>query len=197
MRQTFEQLKEKVLSLPNSEGEYHRIIEEIELFEKRGWNDYISFAINLLREYEEKIKYFFPSLSVMDSLFVRKVLHPQYDYEKFLTKQYSKDILFNDALRLGIDIVYADPEELVYLNELAGHIAEEYLKRSRLCARAKGKPSKTQVGKYDKIVCAVSNRRVPTNDFQIIFNEEKDGPREEIDILSNYLLIYVTSNVGI
>ena len=198
MRQTFKQIKERVLTLPtNSHQEYQRINEELELFEKRGWNDYIAFSINLLREFEDKIKFFFPSLSVMDSLFVRKALHPKDDFDKFVTKQHSKDILFNDALRLGIDIVYADPEELTYLTKIAGDITEEYLKRSRLCARAKGKPSKTQVGKYDKIVCAVSRKRVPTNDFEIIFNEEKDGPREEIDVLNKYFLIYVTSQVGI
>ena len=197
MRQTFKQIKERVLALPNSNEEYQRINEELELFEKRGWNDYIAFAINLIKEMEDKLKFFFTSLSIMDSLFVNKALHPEYDYEKFIKKQHSKDILFNDALRLGIDIVYADPEELIYLTKLASFISEEYLKRSRLCARAKGKPSKTKVGKYDRIVCAVSHKRVPTNDFQIIFNEEKDGPRKEINVLNKYFLIYVTSKVGI
>ncbi len=197
MKQTFEQIKETVLHLPNSKEEYDRLLEELELFEAKGWNDYVAFAINLLREMEEKVKFFFPSLSVMDSLFVRKALHPQYKYDDFVNEQHSKEMLFNDALRLGIDIVYADKEELMYLTKLASFISEEFLKRCHLCARAKGIPSKTQVGKFEKIVCAVSDKRVPTNEFEIIFNEQKDGPREEIDVLNNYLLIYVENHIGI
>ena len=197
MKQTFEQIKERVLTLPNSKEELDRINEELELFEERGWNQYVAFAVNLIQELDEKVKFYFPSLSVMDSLFINKAVRPEYNYDKLLSKQHSKDILFNDALRLGIDIVYADPEELLYLTKLASFISEEYLKRFRLCARAKGIPSKRLVGKYDKIVCAVSPRRVPNNDFEIIFNEKRDGPREEINVLNNYLLIYVTSKVGI
>jgi len=197
MKQTFEQIKERVLSLPNSKEELERINEELELFEAKGWNTYIAFAINFLKEIEEKVKFFFPNLSVMDSLFVNKALHPNYNYDKFLSKKHSKDILFNDALRLSIDIVYADNEERLYLNRLTAFIFKEYLARYHLYSRAKGVPDKYKVGVFNKIVCAISPSKVPNDDFSVVFNEQRDGPREEINILNKYFLVYITSKVGI
>ena len=70
----------------------------------------------------DKVRFYFPSLSAMDSLFANKAIHPDYNHEKLLSKTYSKDVLFNDALRLGIDIVYADQDELNYLYKISAII---------------------------------------------------------------------------
>lgn len=117
MLRTFDEIKDEVFALANSDAEVERIVEELELFEERGWNQYVAFVINFLREMDDKVKFFFPSLSVMDSLFVNKAIRPEGNYDKFLSKKHSKDILFNDALRLGIDVVYADPQELAYFGQ--------------------------------------------------------------------------------
>ena len=58
MKQTFEQIKERVLTLPNSKEELDRINEELELFEERGWNNYVAFAVNLIQELDEKVKFY-------------------------------------------------------------------------------------------------------------------------------------------
>ncbi len=197
MIRTFEEIRDEVYNLPNTDEELLRLDEELELFEERGWNQYIAFAVNYLREMNEKVKFFFPSLSVMDSLFVNKAIHPDYNYDKLLSKQYSKGVLFNDALRLGVDIVYADPNELGYLNQLAALIFREFLRMSHLHADARAIPDKDKVGFAGKLVSAISPNFIPKEDMDVIVNEKSDGPRDEINILSKYLIVYVTCKVGI
>ncbi len=197
MMKTFDQIKDEVFALANSDAEVDRLVEELDLFEERGWNQYIAFAINFLREMNDKVKFFFPSLSVMDSLFVNKAINPEGNYEKLLSKSHSKDILFNDALRLGIDVVYADPQELAYLGRLSMLIAKEFITRFRLPSKAKGIMSKESEGVTSNILCAISTSNIPEDDFNIVYNEKKDGPREEINTLRKYLIFHFKTKVGI
>lgn len=197
MMKTFDQIKDEVFALANSDAEVDRLVEELDLFEERGWNQYIAFAINFLREMNEKVKFFFPSLSVMDSLFVNKAINPEGNYEKLLSKKHSKDILFNDALRLGIDVVYADPQELAYLGRLSMLIAKEFITRFRLSSKAKGIMSKESDGVTSNVLCAISTSNIPEDDFNIVYSEKKDGPREEINTLRKYLIFHFKTKVGI
>ena len=197
MMKTFDQIKDEVFALANSDAEVDRLVEELDLFEERGWNQYIAFAINYLREMNDKVKFFFPSLSVMDSLFVNKAINPEGNYEKLLSKKHSKDILFNDALRLGIDVVYADPQELAYLGRLSMLIAKEFITRFRLPSKAKGIMSKESEGVTSNVLCAISTSNIPEDDFNIVYNEKKDGPREEINTLRKYLIFHFKTKVGI
>ena len=197
MMKTFDQIKDEVFALANSDAEVDRLVEELDLFEERGWNQYIAFAINYLREMNDKVKFFFPSLSVMDSLFVNKAINPEGNYEKLLSKKHSKDILFNDALRLGIDVVYADPQELAYLGRLSMLIAKEFITRFRLPSKAKGIMSKESEGVTSNVLCAISTNSIPEEDFDIVYNEKKDGPREEINTLRKYLIFHFKTKVGI
>ena len=197
MMKTFDQIKDEVFALANSDAEVDRLVEELDLFEERGWNQYIAFAINYLREMNDKVKFFFPSLSVMDSLFVNKAIYPEGNYEKLLSKKHSKDILFNDALRLGIDVVYADPQELAYLGRLSMLIAKEFITRFRLPSKAKGIMSKESEGVTSNVLCAISTSNIPEDDFNIVYNEKKDGPREEINTLRKYLIFHFKTKVGI
>ncbi len=197
MMKTFDQIKDEVFALANSDAEVDRLVEELDLFEERGWNQYIAFTINYLREMNDKVKFFFPSLSVMDSLFVNKAINPEGNYEKLLSKKHSKDILFNDALRLGIDVVYADPQELAYLGRLSMLIAKEFITRFRLPSKAKGIMSKESEGVTSNVLCAISTSNIPEEDFDIVYNEKKDGPREEINTLRKYLIFHFKTKVGI
>lgn len=197
MMKTFDQIKDEVFALTNSDAEVDRLVEELNLFEERGWNQYIAFAINYLREMNDKVKFFFPSLSVMDSLFVNKAINPEGNYEKLLSKKHSKDILFNDALRLGIDVVYADPQELAYLGRLSMLIAKEFITRFRLPSKAKGIMSKKSEDVTSNVLCAISTSNIPEDDFNIVYSEKKDGPREEINTLRKYLIFHFKTKVGI
>ena len=197
MLKTFDEIKDEVFALANTDEEIDRLYEELDLFEERGWNNYVAFTVNYLKEMTDKVRLFFPYLSAMDSLFINKALYPNQNFDYLLNKKHSKDILFNDAFRLGVRIVCADPIELNYLNHLSAVIFEEFLKMSRLYSFARGVPDKEKVGLFDHLVCAISSNRVPKDDFEVIFNEEKDGPRDEINVLSKYLIVYVSCKVGI
>ena len=100
MVKTFEQIKRRVLSLNNSPEELERINEELDLFNKRGWNEYIALAINIINEVEDKVKLCFTGLSILDSLFVLKATREdKYIPHNFVNKKRPKEILFNDAFR--------------------------------------------------------------------------------------------------
>ena len=195
MVRTYQQIVKDVFTMPNTDEEVQRLLEELELFEQRGWQDYIAFAINVITEVDEKVRFCFTRLSVKDSLFVLKAIGDKYIPENFVNKKHAKEILFNDALRLGIDIVYADNKELTYLYRLTNFIITEYAKRSKLPARTRPFYKR---GKFDRRIFVISkNKNVPIEDLNIISIEKSDGPREEVKILHKYLLVYVTVHQGI
>lgn len=190
---TFNEIKDEVLSSKLTKAEIQRIDEELVLFEDRGWNDFIAFSINLIQELDDKFHFCFPHLSVMDSLFVRKALYPNDDYAWFLRKQRPRDILFVDALRLGIEIIEGDPKSLAYLSELNAFIVTNYARFCNMKYRGRVLERKPAHG---RMVLAMHPNYVPSADFNVIANERKDGPREEIDILRRYLIVDITYRVG-
>ena len=195
MVRTFEQIVKDVFSLPNTDEEVERLLDELELIEKRDWRDYITLAVNIITEVDEKVKFCFTGFSVKDSLFVLKAIGDKYIPKNFVKKKHPKDILFHDALRLNIEIVYAENKELTYLYRLTNFIIGEYCKRSRLYLRTRPFYKR---GQFDKRIYVVSKKRnVPDEDLHVISNERSDGPREEIDILHKYFLIYVSCKLGI
>ena len=193
MLKTFEQIKREVLALPLNEDEICRISTEIALFNDRGWNDYIALAINIINEIEEKVRFCFTGLSVLDSLFVLKATN-RYIPDNFVKKERPFDILFNDALRLSIEVVYADQKELAYLCRLTHFIVTMLSSMSKFHTRQKVSFKRNQ---DSKCTIAVSKKKVPDEDMRIIANEKNDGPREEIDTLHKYFLIYLSCHQGI
>ena len=194
MVRTFDQIKKDVLAMPLNEEEICRIVTEISLFIDRGWQDYIALAVNILNEVEEKVKFCFTGLSLLDSLFVLKATN-RYVPDNFVKKDRPFNILFNDALRLSIEVVYASREELIYLSRLTHFIVTELATLNRFHTRQKVafKPGH----EYRDCLIAVSKKRVPEEDFRIIVNETSDGPREEINTLHKYFLVYLSCHQGI
>lgn len=194
MVKTFEQIKREVLAMPLNEDEMARIATEICLFKDRGWEDYIALAVNILNEVEEKVKFCFTGLSVMDSLFILKATNRSVP-ENFANKERPFQILFNDALRLSIEVVYASRRELIYLSHLTHFIVTELSAMNRFHTRQKVAFRRNRESR--DCLIAVSKKAVPDKDFNIIVNETSDGPREEIETLHKYFLIYLSCHQGI
>lgn len=196
MVRTFEQIKKDVYALPLTCDERFRIEEELDLFEIRGWNDYIALAINLIVEIEEKVVFCFTGFSVLDSLFVLKATG-KYVPDNFVNKKHARDILFNDALRLKIEVVYAYEKELVYYCRLANFIITEYLKMKPIFKSFAKTLKNTKDTSKRLFVIANSRVKVSKEDLNIIEKEKSDGPREEINVLNKYFMIYLTGHLGI
>ena len=194
MFKTFEEIKNDVLKMPMNEDEMARIATEVCLFIDRGWEDYIALAINILNEVEEKVKFCFTGLSVLDSLFVLKATHKHVP-ENFANKDRPFQILFNDALRLSIEVVYASRKELFYLNHLTHFIVTDLASMNRFHTRQKVAFKRGH--EFRDCTIAISKKPVPDKDFNIIVNETSDGPREEIKTLHKYFLIYLSCHQGI
>ena len=195
MVRTFEQIEREVLALPLTYEEKIRIGEELDLFEERGWNDYVALAINIISEVEEKVRFCFTGFSALDSLFVLKATN-KYIPENFVNKKHAKDILFNDAFRLNIEVVYAYKKELNYYTKLAYFIISEM---TRMNPGLKFYTKTVDKSEKKKRIFAVakSNMRATAEDLKVIEFEKRDGPREEINVLNKYFLIYLSSHQGI
>lgn len=194
MVKTYNEIKRDVLAMPLNEDEICRISIEIALFHERGWEDYIALAINILNEVEGKVKFCFTGLSALDSLFVLKATN-KYIPDNFVKKERPFNILFNDALRLSIEVVYANRKELIYLSRLTHFIVTNLCAMSGFHTRQKVTFKRGHEHGYCKI--AVSKNAVSDKDFRIIANETSDGPREEIDTLHKYFLLNLSCHQGI
>lgn len=196
MVRTFEQIKKDVLALSLTYDEKIRIGEELDLFEERGWNDYVALAINIIDEVEEKVKFCFTGFSALDSLFVLKATG-KYIPDNFINKEHAKDILFNDAFRLKIEVVYAYRKELSYYYRLTNFIVSELVRMNpNLKHYSKTFSSKIESSKRIFAITKNNTKTTP-EDLRIIENEKRDGPREEINVLSKYFLVYLSSHQGI
>lgn len=194
MVKTFNEIKNDVLTMPLNDDEKARIATEICLFIDRGWEDYIALAVNILNEVEVKVRFCFTGLSVLDSLFVLKATN-KYVPNNFADKERPFQILFNDALRLSIEVVYANRKELIYLSRLTHFIVTQLAMMSKFHTRQKVYFKRGQ--EHGNCTIAVSKHAVPDKDFRIIVNETSDGPREEITTLHKYFLIYLSCHQGI
>lgn len=105
---TYEEIRDYIKSKAN-EKELIRINEEDELFQKRDWCQYIRFVVEVNNEIKNKNTYCDEWLSAMDSYFIFKACNPNLVNEDLLNDENAKCILFNDALRLRINII--DPND--------------------------------------------------------------------------------------
>ena len=115
---SYEEMLNYVLSISNEE-EKARIMEEDDLFEKRGWKKYI-LAIG--KYFPDGMQYpwdFFGG-SVRDSYLLYKVSFPNKVNTTLLTNEEAKNILFNDALRLKIKYINVDTLSRGILEEFQG-----------------------------------------------------------------------------
>lgn len=170
-------LKEEVISICDKE-ELERVKQEFKLFEQRKWENYILFSIRLLSRIDE-----FLGGSIRDSYVVRKYLKKSKD-ESWLRHQNSKEILFNDALRLNIEII-----------RVVSHFEKEFLKVNDLFESTINEFNfyrKETLTKSNSEILILSDKKISNELLNVILNEKKNSTDEEIELLRSVLIINIT-----
>ena len=183
---SYEEMLNYVLSISN-EKEKARIKEEDELFEQRGWKNFILVIGNCFSE-DRQFDWNAYSGSARDSYLLYKVSFPDKINNTLLIRKRAKEILFNDALRVNIKHVFI----------------ESYLIKKREEFHRKLDSMSSELGlKYKRILIQnneeriiVSNTDIPTEDFDLINNEKKDSNEEEKIVLRKYLIINFLQCIG-
>ena len=184
---SYEEMLNYVLSISNEE-EKARIMEEDDLFEKRGWKKYI-FAIGKHFSEERRFPSDFFGGSARDSYLLYKVSFPDTVNTTLLTNEEAKSILFNDALRVRIKDVFI---ESVLIKKL-----ENYHRKLESMSSELGLKYKKRLiqDKEERII--VSNTDIPTEVFDLINNEKKESNEEENKVLRKYLIINISQYIGL
>ena len=190
---TAKELYDKVFGIiyrhDNNKEEYDRVFEEINLIGSRGWEPFILLLLEVLTK-----KRSWPielSGSAMDSYLLYLADGENNGCKNIdkLNNQKSRDIFFNDALRLNLNIVCAfqdilDTETLNLLNDI-NSIAESL---------------NLTVHKMDEtgLWLAISKTgEIPDKDVEMIKNEKAESSPKEAEILRKYLLIKIGKWKGI
>ena len=190
---TAKELYDKVFGIiyrhDNNKEEYDRVFEEINLIGSRGWEPFILLLLEVLTK-----KRSWPielSGSAMDSYLLYLADGENNGCKNIdkLNNQKSRDIFFNDALRLNLNIVCAfqdilDTETLNLLNDI-NSIAESL---------------NLTVHKMDEtgLWLAISKTgEIPDKDVEMIKNEKAESSPKEAEILRKYLLIKIRKWKGI
>lgn len=190
---TAKELYDKVFGIinrhDNNKDEYDRVFEEINLIGSRGWEPFILLLSEVLTK-----KRSWPidlSGSDMDSYLLYLADGENNGCKNIdkLNNQKSRDIFFNDALRLNLNIVCAfqdilDTETLNLVNDI-NSIAESL---------------NLTVHKMDEtgLWLAISKTgEIPDKDVEMIKNEKAESSPKEAEILRKYLLIKIGKWKGI
>ena len=176
---SYEEMLNYVLSI-STEEEKARIMEEDDLFEKRGWKKYI-FAIGKYFSEERQFPSDFFGGSARDSYLLYKVSFPNKVNSTLLNDKEAKSILFNDALRVRI--------KYIKVMSWSKGILEEFQRKLDSMSSELGLKYKEKLIQNNEERIIVSSTDIPTEDFDLINNEKKDSNYEENDILRKYLII--------
>jgi len=184
-------IKEELL-LKCDKEETQRISEEIELFEKRNWNNYVYFLIGLLKELPICT---YIGGSIANSYLIRKIfIEFEKDEEAFLNRTLVKEILFNDALRLRLDmpgpftvIEKRINKILEYINNKISEIGFYKKEISEIHGYKRG-----YVKSITKLI-VLSERELTEDEFTTIINEKRDSTEEENVLLRSILIIKINA----
>lgn len=169
----------------SNESERKRINEELELFSNRKWEDYILFASNLISEIAGSDIPIVKGLSACDSYLVKKSSCLNMVDSDLLNSSYSREILFNDTLRLEIDACnpWGDHDSTAIF---ANNAIESCIKESGLYYCEQLLQNKNGIGKE---LIIISKEPITEADKEIIISEKKTSTEEEKTVLYKYLLL--------
>ena len=184
---SYDEMLNYVLSISNEE-EKARIIEEDELFKKRGWKKYILFIGNCFSE-DRKADWNSYGGSARDSYLLYKVSFPDTVNTTLLTNEEAKSILFNDALRVRI--------KYIKVMSWSKGILEEFQRKLDSMSSELGLKYKEKLIQNNEERIIVSSTDIPTEDFDLINNEKKDSNEEEKIVLRKYLIINFLQCIGL
>ena len=176
--------------------ETKRLIAEAKLFSERGWQKYILFLADLLKQLEENKAACFQEKSAMDSVILNKMVNREEKAARLLGSDKSWEILSNDAIRLELYTRFAFKELLVKNLKDIDSAIEKALKRHPLKYRQSLKSVSLEgFGGVEMIV--ISETDIPDEDFEIIVKERKESTEAEAAVLRKYLIITVDAGKGI
>lgn len=198
-------LLQTALDKSEDKDEQDRVQEEITLFEERGWVEYIPILVKLIRTYKSlsDIMPVWMNLSALDSYVLYKICKSEVVGKrlkwskdtKMLRDNRSKGILFNDALRLSINVRnIVSNSHLLRRNEELRRPLDEILLDSGLNYEM------LEIDRSDLSITqlvVVSTGDIPKKDIDVILNEKKESSKEETDILRKYLIIHFDVRLGI
>lgn len=173
--------------------EIARIEEEIRLFEERGWEEYVLFLANLLPRLNKSEALPFLSKSALDSYFLYKAENGSSINQDRLRNDKAKGILFNDALRLDIKLVWMRSyweEKIRVFNDI---FKSEIKKHGLFSSERQTLNTKDDVSE----TVILSTSEIPEKDVEIIMNEKPDSTGSESGILRKYLIIRISIHNGI
>ena len=177
----------------SDDDEIKRIDKEDRLFHDRGWEKYILFLANVLVDLSDILC--MTGLSALDSYVLFKAVHPEEKNLRLLHSVYSEEVLFNDALRLSVDIVYAFEDRLIKLAREVSEVLEYHFREEGLQYHESIIPNSQYSHGSELII--VGNEFPSEKDRNVVLSEKRESTEEENSILRRYLLIRVNMHHGI
>ena len=184
MGSDFNSVKGKALMFQYKDKRIARIEEEAELFEKRGWCDYISFLYDLIPFLERE--HFFLWKSARNSHILN---HALYLFDRDMTNDdKQRQILFNDALRLDAfsPICFegsVDDFRTKIIDQIFLYLKEYGLLYKEVVFDSEKAESNT--------LLIISRNNIPDDDVDIILNETRECSDSETEVLRKYLLLTI------
>ncbi len=189
----YSELQKRVEGVCQRQDEKQRIEEEFIFFEKRDWEEYVSFLAEILSLTQNNLTPIKLGGSCLDSYVLRKFLEPQKELLSLLKDEKCRNILFNDALRLDFFITWSREEWIIRDLKKLDNIFENGIKDSGLQMREI--ITKEKGDKEEKVI--ISTSLIPDEDVSLIANETKESTAEETSKLLKYLIITIKTHIGI
>lgn len=188
----------------SDEHEKERIMQEDALFKRRGWCKMIELLCGLI-ERTEKSFYIYYKGSFLDSYLIYKyaelrqidLSHLYHVFrngsegigDRILNGDKARSILFNDALRITIDIVY-----MVVFDGLQHNTNNRLIEFNNTfedLIRDSGLRKKEVLIDSSTELMVLSNDEISDSDMEVVLKEETESSPEEIEVLHKTLIVRI------
>ena len=171
-----------------------RIKKEAEIFQKRGWQEYILFLAAFLKELDKTgVKYTHSSKSAMDSYLLAKMVDPDFFDEHKVHNDNSLSYLENDALRLALNVVTIRDNfksEFEAIDKALKSALDKYPLKMKEILR------ENSCDKMSELTI-LSHDAIPQEHIEIVQNETKESSDYEAEVLRKYLIITIDAKNSI
>ena len=190
MFKNYDELLNHVLAISN-EIEKVRIQEENDLIKSREWEEYIVFLANLLLRLEHNMVCL--NKSSLDSYLLYKCRNSELN-TKLLNGIKEKEIFFNDALRLNVEVVGIKQVSSQWTLS-ASKVLTESIKTSGL--NYFESVDGVQTIQYSEQTIILSKEEITDEIKNAVLYENKESSNAEANLLYKVLIIKFISRLGI
>ena len=190
MFKNYDELLNHVLAISN-EIEKVRIQEENDLIKSREWEEYIVFLANLLLRLEHNMVCL--NKSSLDSYLLYKCRNSELN-TKLLNGIKEKEIFFNDALRLNVEVV-GIKQVIRQWTLSASKVLAESIKTSGL--NYFESVDGVQTIQYSEQTIILSKEEITDEIKNAVLYENKESSDAEANLLYKVLIIKFISRLGI